>query len=181
MNNVTSIQRSTVLTFSVTYVPVYTVPDWRFRVKGVFVSAGWFVVTTKPWGFLTPLDQAETFNSTPRWLKLKTARQVVIMLLIPHSSVERVGTVFENEDRVVMLYLEVRKRKKRSKRMSSLPHGFHLFCVIGIISCLAFSPTSEGLFAAGSYNKTSALYSEHNAELLFVLHGQEGGVTQVLF
>lgn len=49
----------------------------------------------------------------------------------------------------------------------------------GIISCLAFSPTSDGLFAAGSYNKTTALYSEHNAELLFVLHGQEGGVTQV--
>ncbi|KAG0575833.1 hypothetical protein KC19_5G034300 [Ceratodon purpureus] len=51
----------------------------------------------------------------------------------------------------------------------------------GIISCLAFSPSSEGLFAAGSYNRTTALYSEHNAELLFVLHGQEGGVTQLLF
>jgi len=51
----------------------------------------------------------------------------------------------------------------------------------GIISCLAFSPNSEGLLAAGSYNRTTALYSEHNAELLFVLHGQEGGVTQVLF
>ncbi|XP_024377425.1 uncharacterized protein [Physcomitrium patens] len=51
----------------------------------------------------------------------------------------------------------------------------------GIISCLAFNPSSEDLFAAGSYNKTTALYSEHNAELLFVLHGQEGGVTQVLF
>ena len=51
----------------------------------------------------------------------------------------------------------------------------------GIISCLAFSPGSEGLLAAGSYNKTTALYSEHNAELLFVLHGQEGGVTQVRY
>lgn len=51
--------------------------------------------------------------------------------------------------------------------------------MIGIISCLAFNPSSEDLFAAGSYNKTTALYSEHNAELLFVLHGQEGGVTQV--
>jgi hypothetical protein len=33
--------------------------------------------------------------------------------------------------------------------------------------------------AAGSYNRTTALYSENNCELLFVLHGQEGGVTQV--
>jgi len=49
----------------------------------------------------------------------------------------------------------------------------------GIISCLAFSPGSEGLLAAGSYNRTTALYSENNCELLFVLHGQEGGVTQV--
>lgn len=54
------------------------------------------------------------------------------------------------------------------------------YCLAGIISCLAFSPNSEGLLAAGSYNRTTALYSEHNAELLFVLHGQEGGVTQVL-
>ncbi|KAH8968590.1 hypothetical protein BDL97_03G134500 [Sphagnum fallax] len=51
----------------------------------------------------------------------------------------------------------------------------------GIISCLAFSPGSEGLLAAGSYNRTTALYSENNCELLFVLHGQEGGVTQVMF
>jgi WD40 repeat protein len=49
----------------------------------------------------------------------------------------------------------------------------------GIISCLAFSPGTEGLLAAGSYNRTTALYSENNCELLFVLHGQEGGVTQV--
>ncbi|CAM6069273.1 unnamed protein product [Sphagnum tenellum] len=51
----------------------------------------------------------------------------------------------------------------------------------GIISCLAFSPGTEGLLAAGSYNRTTALYSENNCELLFVLHGQEGGITQVMF
>lgn len=51
----------------------------------------------------------------------------------------------------------------------------------GIISCISFSPVYNGLLAAGSYNRTTALYAEENAELLFVLHGQEGGVTQVLF
>ncbi|CAA6658415.1 unnamed protein product [Spirodela intermedia] len=33
----------------------------------------------------------------------------------------------------------------------------------------------------GSYSQTTAVYAEDNMELLFVLHGQEGGVTQVLF
>ena len=47
----------------------------------------------------------------------------------------------------------------------------------GIISCLSFSPIYNGLLAAGSYNRTTALYAEENAEFLFVLHGQEGGVT----
>ncbi|KAJ7258346.1 hypothetical protein O6H91_Y411200 [Diphasiastrum complanatum] len=51
----------------------------------------------------------------------------------------------------------------------------------GIISCLAFNHGYSGLLAAGSYNQTTALYNEENAELLYVLHGQEGGVTQVLF
>ena len=50
----------------------------------------------------------------------------------------------------------------------------------GIISCLSFSPFYNGLLVVGSYNRTTALYAEENAELLFVLHGQEGGVTQVL-
>ena len=51
----------------------------------------------------------------------------------------------------------------------------------GIISCLLFSPVYNVLLAAGSYNRTTALYAEENAEFLFVLHGQEGGVTQLLF
>ncbi|CAM6118527.1 unnamed protein product [Calypogeia fissa] len=51
----------------------------------------------------------------------------------------------------------------------------------GIISCLAFNPSNEGLLAAGSYNRTTALYSEDTLEMLFVLHGQQGGVTQVMF
>lgn len=51
----------------------------------------------------------------------------------------------------------------------------------GIISSIAFSPTSSGMLAAGSYNQTTAIYREDNMELLYVLHGQEGGVTQVQF
>ncbi|KAL3627647.1 hypothetical protein CASFOL_029010 [Castilleja foliolosa] len=51
----------------------------------------------------------------------------------------------------------------------------------GIISSIAFSPTDSGMLAAGSYNQTTAIYQEDNMELLYVLHGQEGGVTQVQF
>ncbi|CAA0835982.1 Transducin/WD40 repeat-like superfamily protein [Striga hermonthica] len=51
----------------------------------------------------------------------------------------------------------------------------------GIISSIAFSPTNSGMLAAGSYSQTTAIYREDNMELLYVLHGQGGGVTQVQF
>lgn len=35
------------------------------------------------------------------------------------------------------------------------------------------------MLALGSYSQTTALYTEDNMELLYVLHGQEGGVTHV--
>lgn len=49
----------------------------------------------------------------------------------------------------------------------------------GIISAIAFSPTHNGMLATGSYSQTSAIYREDNMELLYVLHGQEGGITHV--
>ncbi|KAL2643010.1 hypothetical protein R1flu_010597 [Riccia fluitans] len=51
----------------------------------------------------------------------------------------------------------------------------------GIISCIAVSPDKGGLLAAGSFNRTTALYDEKSLEQLFVLHGQQGGLTQVMF
>ncbi|XP_051142579.1 uncharacterized protein LOC127259344 [Andrographis paniculata] len=51
----------------------------------------------------------------------------------------------------------------------------------GIISSIAFSPVHSGMLAAGSYSQTTAIYREDNMEMLYVLHGQEGGVTQVQF
>ncbi|KAJ7946902.1 telomerase Cajal body protein 1 [Quillaja saponaria] len=51
----------------------------------------------------------------------------------------------------------------------------------GIISAMAFSPTHSGMLATGSYSQTTCIYNEDNMELLYVLHGQEGGVTHVQF
>ncbi|XVF02492.1 hypothetical protein REPUB_Repub04eG0179800 [Reevesia pubescens] len=51
----------------------------------------------------------------------------------------------------------------------------------GIISAIAFCPTHTGMLAKGSYNQTTAIYREDNMELLYVLHGQEGGITHVQF
>ncbi|KAK6917466.1 WD40 repeat [Dillenia turbinata] len=51
----------------------------------------------------------------------------------------------------------------------------------GIISAIAFSPSHSGLLAMGSYGQTTAVYREDNLELLYILHGQEGGVTHVQF
>ncbi|XP_020521143.1 telomerase Cajal body protein 1 isoform X2 [Amborella trichopoda] len=51
----------------------------------------------------------------------------------------------------------------------------------GIVSSIAFSPAYNGMLAAGSYSQTTAIYVEDNMELLYLLHGQVGGVTQVQF
>uniref|UniRef100_A0ACD6A4T6 Uncharacterized protein n=1 Tax=Avena sativa TaxID=4498 RepID=A0ACD6A4T6_AVESA len=50
----------------------------------------------------------------------------------------------------------------------------------GIVSSISFSP-QNGMLAVGSYSQTTAVYAESNMEPLYVLHGQLGGVTQVLF
>ncbi|KAM3311117.1 hypothetical protein ACQJBY_031661 [Aegilops geniculata] len=50
----------------------------------------------------------------------------------------------------------------------------------GIVSSISFSP-QNGMLAVGSYSQTTAVYAEGNMEPLYVLHGQLGGVTQVLF
>lgn len=49
----------------------------------------------------------------------------------------------------------------------------------GIISCFAFSPL--GVYAAGSYCKTVAVYSESDGVLQFILSGHHGGVTHLRF
>ncbi|RYR65773.1 hypothetical protein Ahy_A03g011695 isoform G [Arachis hypogaea] len=47
----------------------------------------------------------------------------------------------------------------------------------GIISAMTFSPSHTGMLALGSYSQTTGIYREDNMELLYVLHGQEGGIT----
>ena len=51
----------------------------------------------------------------------------------------------------------------------------------GIISCLTCSPDHSGLFAAGSYAGSVGLYVDNSPQLLCVLGGHRGGVTQVRF
>jgi len=49
----------------------------------------------------------------------------------------------------------------------------------GLISCLTFNPDRSGLYAAGSFSKTIGLYDEKQSEVLFILKGHTGGVTNV--
>lgn len=51
----------------------------------------------------------------------------------------------------------------------------------GLVSSISFSPAHNGMLAIGTYSQTTAVYAEGNMELLYVLHGQLGGVTQVMF
>lgn len=50
-----------------------------------------------------------------------------------------------------------------------------------MISCIAFNPDRSGLYAAGSFSRTVGLYSENGDELLDLLGGHAGGITQVTF
>ena len=54
-----------------------------------------------------------------------------------------------------------------------------LCCRAGIISSLAFNPDRSGLMAAGSYSGQAGLFDDRTSELLSVLQGQRGGITQV--
>ncbi|KAK9092713.1 hypothetical protein Syun_027624 [Stephania yunnanensis] len=54
----------------------------------------------------------------------------------------------------------------------------HLSC---IISALAFCSAHSGMLVLDLTNQDYAIYREDNMELLYVLHGQEGGITHVQF
>eukprot|EP00058_Branchiostoma_floridae_P007867 XP_002593355.1 hypothetical protein BRAFLDRAFT_277111 [Branchiostoma floridae] len=51
----------------------------------------------------------------------------------------------------------------------------------GIISCIDVSPENPDIYACGSYSKSVGVYTEPKGKLLFLLQGQQGGVTQVMF
>ena len=44
---------------------------------------------------------------------------------------------------------------------------------------MASCPDGSGLLAAGAYSGTAALYDQHTMELLALLQGHTGGLTQV--
>ena len=51
----------------------------------------------------------------------------------------------------------------------------------GIVSCFAFNPDRSGMFAAGAYDGSVALYDVNTGEQQLLMHGHSGGVTHVRF
>eukprot|EP00873_Tetraselmis_striata_P001711 jgi/Tetstr1/421975/TSEL_001221.t1 len=51
----------------------------------------------------------------------------------------------------------------------------------GIVSCLAFSPQNNDLFAAGTYSREIGIFGADIDALQLVLRGHRGGVTQIQF
>ncbi|GFR41503.1 hypothetical protein Agub_g2197, partial [Astrephomene gubernaculifera] len=52
--------------------------------------------------------------------------------------------------------------------------------IAGIVSCMAFSPAGD-VFAAGTYTGALGVYDARTYELLLLLTGNRGGLTQVMF
>lgn len=52
--------------------------------------------------------------------------------------------------------------------------------IAGIVSCIAFSPAGD-LFAAGTYTGALGVYDARTYELLLILTGNRGGLTQLMF
>ena len=48
----------------------------------------------------------------------------------------------------------------------------------GIISCMACNPDRSAMLAAGSYLGDTGIFEERSGDLLYVLQGQRGGITQ---
>ena len=53
-------------------------------------------------------------------------------------------------------------------------------CLPGMISCIAYSPLGD-MVAAGSYSSSIAIYDPRTWEMLFLLQGHKGGLTQLIF
>lgn len=51
----------------------------------------------------------------------------------------------------------------------------------GIISCIVPSPQDNGMYAAGSYSRTIAVYCEPKGQIVCMFEGQQGGVTHLAF
>lgn len=51
----------------------------------------------------------------------------------------------------------------------------------GIISCLALNPRTSTMYAAGSFNRSVAIYTEPRGDMMCMYHGQQGGVTHIKF
>ncbi len=51
----------------------------------------------------------------------------------------------------------------------------------GIVSCFAFNPDRSGVFAAGAYDGSVAVYDVRTCEQQLLLHGHSGGVTHARF
>ncbi|KAK9906702.1 hypothetical protein WJX75_006470 [Coccomyxa subellipsoidea] len=66
-------------------------------------------------------------------------------------------------------YTEIVTHSKKS-------HGLQ-----GIVSCMASNEDGSGMMAAGAYSGDAAVMDERTGELLYVLQGQKGGITQVQF
>lgn len=53
--------------------------------------------------------------------------------------------------------------------------------ITGILSSFSFNPDRSGMFAVGSYGRDTALVDDVSMDIMCVLEGQKGGVTQVQF
>ena len=51
----------------------------------------------------------------------------------------------------------------------------------GILSCITFNPDYSGMYAVGSYAKSTVIYSEKDGSQLCELWGQAGGLTHLQF
>jgi len=71
--------------------------------------------------------------------------------------------------------------KSGNSKVTQAPHLVSYMAFrAGIISCLAYSPVSSGVLAAGSYSGIAAMYDTHMRSATCTLAGHTGGITQVI-
>ena len=90
------------------------------------------------------------------------------------------GQIYCGSDRAVRVFDVSRPGRECSLRRTSKTKKSRVG-QRGIISSFAFAPDFSGLFAAGSYAGTTGLNVDNSPEMICLLGGHSGGVTQLAF
>jgi telomerase Cajal body protein 1 len=78
-------------------------------------------------------------------------------------------------------YIKIFDISRPGKNYTDIKTSKDPYKLPGIVSSIAFSPTQNGVYAAGTYSKYIGIYIENNNEVLCIMECHSGGITHLMF